>query len=130
LQARLRLFRAAQGQRRWQFSHNRPSPLPNNDLSDADRARAHVRLLGRVQGVGFRYTTADEARRRHLNGWVRNLDSGAVEAVFEGGRADVEDMLRWCQAGPPGAHVREVRVSWDEPMEDLVRFEIRPTAGA
>jgi acylphosphatase len=98
-------------------------------LADPDRARAHVYVLGRVQGVGFRYWTADEARRRHLTGWVRNLDSGAVEAVFEGQPADVEDMLRWCEDGPPGAFVRDVRISRDEPLEDLPRFDIRPTAG-
>ncbi|MDQ6675622.1 MAG: acylphosphatase [Chloroflexota bacterium] len=91
-------------------------------------ARAHVRLVGRVQGVGFRYWTADEARRRHLSGWVRNLDSGAVEAVFQGPRGAVEDMLRWCNEGPPGAHVRELRVGWDEPPEHFSSFEIRRTA--
>jgi acylphosphatase len=86
-----------------------------------------VRLFGRVQGVGFRYSAADEARRRELNGWVRNLDSGDVEAVFQGPRSAVEDMLRWCNDGPSGAYVREMRVSWDEPAEPLTRFEIRPT---
>ena len=91
-------------------------------------ARAHVRLGGRVQGVGFRYATADEARRRQLAGWVRNLDSGGVEAVFEGTRAGVEGMLRWCQDGPPGAFVRDVQVTWDEPVEGLARFEIRSTS--
>jgi acylphosphatase len=93
----------------------------------AEEARAHVRLSGRVQGVGFRYATLDEARRRHLTGWVRNLDSGTVEAVFEGPRRAVEDMLRWCEEGPPGAYVRDVSVSWDEPLEHFARFEIRPT---
>jgi acylphosphatase len=87
-----------------------------------------VRLAGRVQGVGFRFATADEARRRQLAGWVRNLDSGGVEAVFEGSRAAVEGMVRWCQAGPPGSVVRDLRVSWDEPLEYLSRFEIRPTS--
>jgi acylphosphatase len=90
--------------------------------------RAHVRLAGRVQGVGFRYSTADEARRRKLSGWVRNLDSGGVEAVFEGAHAAVEGMVRWCEDGPPGAYVRDVRVSWDEPPEHLSRFEIRPSS--
>jgi acylphosphatase len=80
-----------------------------------------------VQGVGFRYAAADEARRRHLAGWVRNLDSGAVEAVFEGVRPAVEDMLRWCNEGPPGSFVRDVRIEWNEPPEDLVKFEIRST---
>ena len=94
----------------------------------ADRVRAHVRLSGRVQGVGFRYAIADEAERRHLNGWVRNLDSGGVEAVFEGPRPAVEEMVRWCEDGPPGAYVRDVRIIWDEPDEGLSAFEIRPTS--
>jgi acylphosphatase len=93
-------------------------------------ARAHVRLNGRVQGVGFRYSAADEARRRQLTGWVRNLDSGSVEAVFEGSRPQVESMVRWCEDGPPGAFVRDVRVAWDEPVEGLSGFEIRPTSVA
>ena len=96
-------------------------------MTDDAGARAHVRLSGRVQGVGFRYYTADEARRRHLTGWVRNLDSGRVEAVFEGPRRVVEDMVQWCNNGPPGAYVRDVRVSWDEPPEHFPRFEIRST---
>ena len=90
--------------------------------------RAHVLVKGRVQGVGFRYATADEARRRRLGGWVRNLDSGAVEAVFEGSDAEVKDMLQWCEAGPPGAYVRDLRISLDEPPEHLTTFEIRRTS--
>jgi acylphosphatase len=95
-----------------------------------DDARAHVRLKGRVQGVGFRYATADQARRLGLHGWVRNIDSGEVEAVFEGPRSRVVDMVTWCEDGPPGAYVRDVRVSWDEPPEQLPSFEIRPTSVA
>ncbi len=91
--------------------------------------RAHVRLSGRVQGVGFRYWAADLARGRQLTGWVRNLDSGGVEAVVQGPRANVEDFVRWCEEGPSGAYVRELRVAWDEPLEQLARFDIRPTFG-
>jgi acylphosphatase len=87
-----------------------------------------VRVAGRVQGVGFRYATSDEARRRHLGGWVRNLESGGVEAVFEGPRAQVEEMLKWCRNGPPGAWVRDVKLDLDEPLEGLAAFEIRRTA--
>jgi acylphosphatase len=94
-----------------------------------ERVRAHVRLAGHVQGVGFRYATADEAERRRLAGWVRNLDSGGVEAVFEGPRSAVEDMLRWCQRGPSGAWVRDLNVAWDEPLENFSSFDIRRTAG-
>jgi acylphosphatase len=81
-----------------------------------------------VQGVGFRFATAAEARRHHLGGWVRNLDSGGVEAVFEGSHAAVESVVRWCEDGPPGAFVRDVHVAWDEPAEGLTTFEIRPTS--
>ncbi len=90
--------------------------------------RVHVRINGRVQGVGFRYATADEAARRRLVGWVRDLDAGGVEAVFQGHRGAVEDMLRWCRRGPPGAVVRDLKIDWDEPLEDLADFEIRHTS--
>lgn len=93
-------------------------------------SRAHVRLVGRVQGVGFRFATRSEARRQHLTGWVRNLDSGAVEAVFEGAQDAVEEMVRWCANGPPGAYVRECQVAWDEPPEDLADFSIRSTSSS
>jgi acylphosphatase len=96
--------------------------------SITENVRAHVRLSGRVQGVGFRYATADEARQRRLGGWVRNLGSSGVEAVFEGPLESVQAMLHWCQQGPPGASVRDLNVVWDEPLEHLRQFDIRPTA--
>jgi acylphosphatase len=89
--------------------------------------RAHVLVSGRVQGVGFRYSAAREARRRLVGGWVRNLDTGQVEAVFEGPRDAVEEMVAWCREGPPGAWVRDVSVVRDEPPEGLRQFETRPT---
>jgi acylphosphatase len=91
------------------------------------RVRAHVWISGRVQGVGFRYTTIVEARAHGLAGWVRNLDDGRVEAVFEGAPAAVDAMVDWCREGPPGAWVREVRVDRDEPIEGLDSFAPRPT---
>ncbi len=91
------------------------------------RARAHVTIRGRVQGVGFRYAAAAEARAAGVAGWVRNLDSGEVEAVFEGTQPRVDAMVRWCREGPPGAWVQDVRVTWDEPPEGLAEFAIRPT---
>jgi acylphosphatase len=97
-------------------------------MQSADEIRAHVRIVGRVQGVGFRYATSEQARRLGLAGWVRNLDSGAVEAVFEGPREAVEAMVRWCTDGPPGAHVRDVQIAWDEPPEHLASFRIARTS--
>jgi acylphosphatase len=88
-------------------------------------ARAHVLISGRVQGVFFRAYTRDKARELGLRGWVRNLPDGRVEAVFEGERRRVEEMLRWCHKGSPYARVSSVDVSWEEPAGDTSSFEVR-----
>ncbi len=81
-------------------------------IRDMERARTHVLIRGRVQGVGFRYSTLIEAQRLGLAGWVRNVGYDTVEAVFEGPRADLEDMIGWCHRGPPMARVESVDVAW------------------
>lgn len=88
--------------------------------------RAHVLVAGSVQGVGFRWYTADRARSMGVAGWVRNLADGRVEAVFEGPGEAVERMVAWCASGPRGASVSEVTVGRDRPAEGLSGFEIRP----
>jgi len=89
-----------------------------------DRIRAHVFVSGRVQGVYYRATTRDTARERGVDGWVRNLDDGRVEAVFEGPEADVESMLEWCHTGSPKARVDDVDVEYGDPG-GIEGFEIR-----
>jgi len=79
------------------------------------RVRAHVYVSGRVQGVFFRYRTSELAGRLGVGGWVRNLPDGRVEAVFEGEKEKVEEMLEFCRRGPPGARVEGVEVEWEEP---------------
>ena len=86
-------------------------------------ARAHVIVSGRVQGVYYRASAAEEARALGLTGWVRNAGAD-VEAAFEGERPAVERMVAWCHEGPPRAHVTHVDVTWEEP-EGLERFSIR-----
>jgi acylphosphatase len=93
-------------------------------LPETDRVRAHVRVEGHVQGVFFRTETRDRARSRGLSGWVRNDYDGTVEAVFEGDRDAVESLIRWCEQGPRGAHVEDVRVDWEDPRSDE-GFDIR-----
>ncbi|QZX98664.1 acylphosphatase [Halobaculum rubrum] len=80
-----------------------------------DRVRAHVFVSGRVQGVFYRANTRDTARELDLDGWVRNLDDGRVEAVFEGPREAVEELVEWCHTGSPSALVEDVAVEYDDP---------------
>nr|WP_043097238.1 acylphosphatase [Kallotenue papyrolyticum] len=80
-----------------------------------ERVRAHVFVSGRVQGVNFRAHLRDQARRAAVEGWVRNLPDGRVEAVLEGTRAAVQRLISWCYSGPPAAHVEHVEVQWEAP---------------
>lgn len=75
---------------------------------------AHVWISGTVQGVGYRYSTAIQAKQIGVKGWVRNLPDGRVEALFEGDRAPVEKMIHWCNRGPSAAVVKNVEVTWEE----------------
>ena len=76
--------------------------------------RAHVWVSGFVQGVFFRYETKAEATRLKVNGWVKNLRDGRVEAVLEGEEEAVEKIIEFCKKGPPGAEVSGVEVKWEE----------------
>ena len=89
-----------------------------------DRIRAHVFVSGRVQGVYYRATTRDTARERGVDGWVRNLDDGRVEAVFEGTEAAVESMIEWCHTGSPNARVDDVSVEYGDP-DGVEGFDIK-----
>lgn len=88
-------------------------------------ARAHLVIRGKVQGVFYRVSTANEAARLNINGWVGNCVDGSVEAVFDGKRADVELIIKWCRRGPSGARVDNVTVRWEEPTEAFTNFSIR-----
>ena len=89
-----------------------------------ERARAHVRVRGRVQGVFFRAETRDRARSLGLDGWVTNARDGSVEAVLEGDRDRVETLVRWLHRGPSLAAVDTVELSWEEP-EGETDFAVR-----
>ncbi|HID16812.1 TPA: acylphosphatase [Candidatus Bathyarchaeota archaeon] len=92
---------------------------------EAVKARAHVFVSGRVQGVFFRWETREQALKRNVKGWVRNLPDGRVEAVFEGEKGDVKRMVEFCRRGPPGAKVSNVEVEWEEYKGEHEDFEIR-----
>jgi len=83
------------------------------------------RLEGRVQGVSFRASMQQQARRCGVAGWVRNLPDGAVEFHAQGERAAVRQLVDWARKGPPGASVDALNVSEVEPEPGLSAFEVR-----
>jgi acylphosphatase len=93
-------------------------------VTDTERVRAHVFVSGRVQGVYFRATTRDTATEHGVDGWVRNLDDGRVEAVFEGSRDAVERLVAFCDTGSPAASVERVDVEYEEPT-GVDGFQVR-----
>ena len=89
------------------------------------KARAHVYISGYVTGVFFRYHTRELAQRLGVQGWVRNMHDGRVEAVFEGEKEAVERMLNFCHRGPSGARVTNVEVKWENYRGEFSGFEVR-----
>jgi acylphosphatase len=89
------------------------------------KARVHLKVCGRVQGVYFRASTVEQARRLGLSGWVMNCEDSSVEVVAEGEIEQLEKLAHWCHSGPPGAHVKEVRAQWGASKEEFQSFYIR-----
>ncbi|MDH3446383.1 MAG: acylphosphatase [Deltaproteobacteria bacterium] len=93
--------------------------------TDQDQVRVHLTVQGRVQGVYFRASALQKAQSLGLTGWVRNCPGGSVEAMAEGSRDKVEDLIAWCRVGPPGARVEGVDVKWQAATREFPAFEIR-----
>ena len=83
-------------------------------------------ISGVVQGVGFRYAMAAQARLLGVTGWVRNRRNGSVEAMIAGNAGQIEEMLAWSRLGPAGAVVDRVIV--EAASGEFPDFEFRPTA--
>jgi acylphosphatase len=87
--------------------------------------RAHIIISGKVQGVYFRGFVRDEARRLGVNGYVRNMLDGRVEAVMEGEKEKVENLIALCRQGPPVSRVDKVDVTWEEFRGEFTTFTVR-----
>jgi len=90
-----------------------------------DAARLHIRVKGRVQGVGFRAHVDYNARQLGVTGWVRNVGYDVVEAVAEGERQKLGRLEQAIKAGPPGSHVDEATVEWLDPTAEFQDFIVR-----
>ena len=89
-----------------------------------------IRVIGRVQGVGFRYALRREAERAGVCGWVRNRSDGSVEALVQGEPQAVAHVVAWARRGPPAARVDALNESEPGPgfAEAYEGFEERPTS--
>ena len=90
-----------------------------------EKTQAHVIFRGRVQGVNFRAFAARAAGSLGLDGWVRNLHDGSVEAVFEGAKETVREAIRQCRTGPSFADVTDMEVEWRPAQGGFDGFSIR-----
>jgi len=94
----------------------------------AGPVRLDATVVGRVQGVGFRWFVLDAARRLDLRGWVANEADGSVRCVAEGPRPALDALLGELAAGPLGADVERVVPRWGPASGTLGRFEIQSRA--
>lgn len=91
----------------------------------AEVVRAHLFISGIVQGVSYRASTQIEAQKRGVVGWVKNLEDGRVEALLQGPRSKVDEIVRWCHQGPPAAKVEKVVVAWEKAADEFKAFDVR-----
>ncbi|MFQ5645369.1 MAG: acylphosphatase [bacterium] len=91
----------------------------------ADRKRIEVLVRGLVQGVCFRAYMREEASRLGVSGWVRNRADGLVEAVVEGDKAAVEQLLKWCEKGSPYSRVNSVEIAEKSFTGEFGAFSIK-----
>ncbi len=93
-------------------------------MAKPDLARLRTVVHGRVQGVFFRHSAAEEARELGLTGWVRNLANGDVEIMAEGPRRELRILAAWAHQGPRLAHVSGVDEQWSDHRGEFTSFTI------
>ena len=94
-------------------------------MMNAEKASLHIRVWGRVQGVGFRSFVARNAADLHVTGWVRNVGYDQVETRAEGKREDLEKLVRIIQRGPSASRVEKDEISWGDYKNKYASFRVR-----
>jgi len=87
--------------------------------------RVKLKMVGLVQGMGYRYLSSKEAKKRGLTGYVTNLSDGSVEIVAEGQEEDLNDFIRWCYNGVGLAQVNSIDQTWQEATGEFKGFMIK-----
>lgn len=87
--------------------------------------RVYILVSGRVQGVFFRRFVMHNAVRLNVNGYVKNLGDGKVEAIFEGNNEQVDELIELCKQGPIGSKVENVDIKEEKDKKEFSNFEVR-----
>ena len=72
--------------------------------------KKHIIIIGKVQGVGFRYWLYEAAIQKNIYGWVKNKVSGEVEALLVGNDVDINNLIQMCKKGSPLSKVTKIKV--------------------
>jgi len=86
--------------------------------------RVHVLIEGSITGVGFRFFVQRNASILNIKGWIKNIDTNKIEAVFEGQEQDIKKILDICKEGPSLSYVKTIKVK-EEQFEGLTKFEVK-----
>lgn len=95
------------------------------DEGAQEKARAHLFISGRVQGVRFREGVCKKAKEFYVFGWIRNLPDGRVEAIYEGEKDGVRKLIYWSKRGPIFAKVVNLEIIQEEYKGEFNNFEKR-----
>lgn len=87
--------------------------------------RVYILISGRVQGVFFRRFVIHNAMRLNVNGYVKNLGDGKIEAVLEGSEEQVDELIKLCKQGPIGAKIESVDIKEEKYKGEFSNFEVR-----
>jgi acylphosphatase len=93
-------------------------------MNNREKSTIHLFISGRVQGVFFRQFVKDRAQKLGLFGWVRNLADGRVEAIIEGDKEKLQEILIYIKKGPLLAKVEKIEIDWQEYQRKFKEFSI------
>jgi len=96
-------------------------------MTNEANSRLHATVMGRVQGVSFRYFVLEQAEKLDLLGWVRNRWNGSVEVMAEGTRHNLELLLIALRDGPPMSSVTDINFEWLPCAGEFIDFQVRKT---
>ncbi len=86
--------------------------------------RVVINIFGRVQKVGFRFSTLQKARELNIKGYVKNLRDGSVQIEAEGKESNINEFVEWSKIGPPYSDIKKIIVEDMEVLNEDTDFEV------